>query len=120
MLIDGPYPWPLKQRIRGRTGHLSNDDTAVLLESLQHDHLAHVVLAHLSEENNTPEKAEQTVRSVLERFRYRDPRGLTGGRQPCAGPWIVRLGLTFIIWSGSLMKSIKVGTRERGFGGDGG
>ena len=65
MLIDGPYPWPLKQRIRGRTGHLSNDDTTVLLESLQHDHLAHVVLAHLSEENNTPEKAIQTVGSVL-------------------------------------------------------
>ena len=65
MLIDGPYPWPLKQRIRGRSGHLSNDDAALLLESLQHDRLAHVILAHLSEENNTPEKARQTVKTVL-------------------------------------------------------
>ncbi len=65
MLIDGPYPWPLKQRIRGRSGHLSNDDTALLLEALQHDRLAHVVLAHLSEENNTPEKARQAVKTVL-------------------------------------------------------
>jgi phosphoribosyl 1,2-cyclic phosphodiesterase len=65
MLIDGPYPWPLKQRIRGRGGHLSNDDAASLLETLQHDRLAHVVLAHLSEENNTPQKARQTIRAVL-------------------------------------------------------
>ena len=65
MLIDGPYPWPLKQRIRGRSGHLSNDDTALLLEVLQHDRLAHVILAHLSEENNTPDKARQAVKTVL-------------------------------------------------------
>lgn len=65
MLIDGPYPWPLKQRIRGRSGHLSNDDTAVLLKALQHDRLAHVILAHLSEENNTPEIAAQAITAVL-------------------------------------------------------
>ncbi len=65
MLIDGPYPWPLKQRIRGRSGHLSNDDTALLLEELLHDRLAHVILAHLSAENNTPEKASRVVKTVL-------------------------------------------------------
>lgn len=65
MLIDGPYPWPLKQRIRGRSGHLSNDDTALLLETLRHDRLAHVILAHLSEENNTPEKVERAVKTAL-------------------------------------------------------
>ena len=65
MLIDGPYPWPLKQRIRGRNGHLSNDDAALLLETLCHDRLAHVILAHLSEENNTPAKAKQTVETVI-------------------------------------------------------
>jgi len=65
MLIDGPYPWPLKQRIRSRSGHLSNDDTASLLETLLHDRLAHVILAHLSEENNTPDIALQTVKAVL-------------------------------------------------------
>lgn len=65
MLIDGPYPWPLKQRIRGRSGHLSNDDAAQLLETLQHDRLAHVILAHLSEENNTADKARRAIASVL-------------------------------------------------------
>ncbi|MBC2711991.1 MAG: MBL fold metallo-hydrolase [Desulfosarcina sp.] len=71
MLIDGPYPWPLKQRIRGRSGHLSNDDTAKLLAELQHDGLTHVVLAHLSEENNTPEKAKNTVEAVLNSSRVK-------------------------------------------------
>lgn len=65
MLIDGPYPWPLKQRIRGRSGHLSNEDAALLLETLQHERLSHVILAHLSEENNTPAIARQTIAAVL-------------------------------------------------------
>ncbi len=65
MLVDGPYPWPLKQRIRGRSGHLSNEDAALLLETLRHDRLAHVILAHLSEENNTPDIARKTVETVL-------------------------------------------------------
>lgn len=65
MLIDGPYPWPLKQRIRGRSGHLSNEDAALFLETLVHDRLSHVILAHLSEENNTPDKAKQTVQMVI-------------------------------------------------------
>lgn len=65
MLIDGPYPWPLKQRIQGRSGHLSNEDTADLLQQILHDRLSHVILAHLSEENNTAEKAIQTVEPVV-------------------------------------------------------
>jgi phosphoribosyl 1,2-cyclic phosphodiesterase len=69
MLVDGPYPWPLKQRIQGRSGHLSNEDTAGLLQEVLHDKLSHVILAHLSEENNTPEKALQTVESVLKQSR---------------------------------------------------
>ena len=57
MLINGPYPWHLKQRVKGRTGHLSNQDTRALLEDIGHHRLQHVILAHLSETNNTPEKA---------------------------------------------------------------
>ena len=57
MLISGPYPWHLKQRVNGRTGHLSNRDSRILLEEIQHHRLQHVILAHLSETNNTPEKA---------------------------------------------------------------
>jgi phosphoribosyl 1,2-cyclic phosphodiesterase len=67
MLTQGPYPWPLKQRIKSRVGHLANEDTHDLLQELQHDRLEHVVLAHLSETNNTPEKAYQAVSPALTR-----------------------------------------------------
>ena len=65
MLIKGPYPWPLKQRIQSRTGHLSNADSRKLLSDLKHEGLQHVVLAHLSETNNTPEKARGEVSQAL-------------------------------------------------------
>jgi phosphoribosyl 1,2-cyclic phosphodiesterase len=57
MLMNGPYPWFLKQRIRSRTGHLANHETGRLLAGILHPGLERVVLAHLSETNNTPEKA---------------------------------------------------------------
>jgi len=67
MLINGPYPWPVKQRIKSRTGHLSNAASKALLNELQHDRLKHVMLAHLSETNNTPKKAVNEVRQALTR-----------------------------------------------------
>ena len=67
MLINGPYPWPVKQRIKSRTGHLSNAASKILLNELQHDDLKHVMLAHLSETNNTPQKAVNEVGRVLTR-----------------------------------------------------
>lgn len=67
MLDTGPYPWPLKQRIKGRTGHLSNTSSKILLEELQHDNLRHVILAHLSEINNTPRLAFEEVAKALTR-----------------------------------------------------
>jgi phosphoribosyl 1,2-cyclic phosphodiesterase len=69
MLETGPYPWPLKQRIRSRLGHLCNEASRDLLAELLHDDLAHVVLAHLSQTNNTPEKAVAAVAPVLNRSR---------------------------------------------------
>jgi phosphoribosyl 1,2-cyclic phosphodiesterase len=57
MLINGPYPWPIKQRIKSRAGHLSNEASKNLLKELQHDRLKYVILAHLSQTNNTPQKA---------------------------------------------------------------
>jgi phosphoribosyl 1,2-cyclic phosphodiesterase len=66
MLIEGPYPWPLKQRIKSRNGHLSNQDSRDLLAEIKHDGLCHVILAHLSETNNTPEKALQTTLQALD------------------------------------------------------
>jgi phosphoribosyl 1,2-cyclic phosphodiesterase len=67
MLINGPYPWPVKQRIKSRTGHLSNEASKTLLNEIQHDGLKHVMLAHLSETNNTPQKAVNEVRQALTR-----------------------------------------------------
>ncbi len=66
MLESGPYPWNLKQRIRSRIGHLSNDETKDLLRELRHDRLEWVVLAHLSEINNTPDKALGVVGEALQ------------------------------------------------------
>lgn len=65
MLMTGKYPYFLKNRIKGREGHLSNDDTAALLPSLLKDNFPTVVLAHLSEENNNPKVAYITVNNVL-------------------------------------------------------
>ena len=68
MLIDGPYPWPLKQRIRSRNGHLSNAAAAELLARIAHPNLRQIVLGHLSEANNAPRIARQTVRDALKAF----------------------------------------------------
>lgn len=65
MLIEGPYPWPLKQRIQSRIGHLSNEDSKKLLCEVKHDGLSWVILAHLSETNNTPQKALSEVGLAL-------------------------------------------------------
>ncbi|MFO7883450.1 MAG: MBL fold metallo-hydrolase [Desulfobacteraceae bacterium] len=65
MLISGPYPWYLKQRVKGRKGHLSNGSTGTLLAEISCSRLHHVILSHLSLENNTPEKALQTISPFL-------------------------------------------------------
>jgi len=57
MLQNGTYPPYLKQRIRSSQGHLDNGEAAAFLKELLHEDLQHVVLAHLSEENNRPEIA---------------------------------------------------------------
>jgi phosphoribosyl 1,2-cyclic phosphodiesterase len=65
MLLSGPYPWHLKQRVAGRTGHLSNDEAASLLRDVVDDSCRAVVLAHLSEHNNTPELARGAAARAL-------------------------------------------------------
>jgi phosphoribosyl 1,2-cyclic phosphodiesterase len=67
MLLDGPYPWSLKQRIRGSHGHLSNEQSAELVVAGASARLRHVVLAHLSEDNNRPELAEEAAHRALDR-----------------------------------------------------
>ncbi|MGE5842645.1 MAG: MBL fold metallo-hydrolase [Deltaproteobacteria bacterium] len=65
MLEEGPYPLELKRRIKGPEGHLSNDQAGGLLKALCHRALSTVVLAHLSETNNHPEKAIQASKQAL-------------------------------------------------------
>ena len=67
MLTNGPYPWPVKQRIKSRTGHLSNEASKSLLKEVQHDRLKYVTLAHLSEINNTPQKALSEISQAITR-----------------------------------------------------
>lgn len=62
MLQVGSYPYYLKQRILGNRGHLSNENSGRLLSRVLHDHLQAVFLGHLSQENNLPELAYETVR----------------------------------------------------------
>ncbi|MDX9872749.1 MAG: MBL fold metallo-hydrolase [Clostridia bacterium] len=69
MLHKGPYPWPLKKRIAGATGHLSNAGAGQALSKIIGERTRNVILAHLSEQNNLPELALETVQSVLEESR---------------------------------------------------
>ena len=65
MLINGPYPWYLKRRIQSASGHLSNEQSKRLLMELQHEGLEHVILAHLSQTNNAPQKVLAEVSEAL-------------------------------------------------------
>lgn len=82
MLRTGPYPEMLQQRIRGGRGHLSNVQAGMLTASLAHPGLRGVVLLHLSESNNTPALAAETVRSALRRAGRRVPVRAAAGRVP--------------------------------------
>lgn len=66
MLRQGSYPWHLKRRIMSNRGHLSNVDAGWTLARLARKKHTKVFLAHLSQENNRPDIAEQTVRGILE------------------------------------------------------
>jgi len=57
MLENGRYPFHLKKRISGDNGHLSNKEAYELFESHRSDFMSHLLLSHLSKENNTPELA---------------------------------------------------------------
>lgn len=65
MLRNGPYPYWLIQRIRGEGGHLSNQDCAAVLPHLLEAGATRIVLAHLSEHNNTPKLALECAANVL-------------------------------------------------------
>lgn len=62
MLETGPYPYYLKRRILGDSGHLSNENAGRLLNHILHDKLKHIILGHLSKENNYEALAYETVK----------------------------------------------------------
>ncbi|HMJ49054.1 MAG TPA: MBL fold metallo-hydrolase [Burkholderiales bacterium] len=83
MLKNGSYPAPLKRRIAGRFGHLSNDDAATLLASLDCSRLQHLFAAHLSQYNNTP----QLARAALSRVLNCEPDGVGIADQQSGFAW---------------------------------
>ncbi len=72
LLRDSGYPQRLKERIAGKFGHLDNMTAAQLLSSIDCSRLTHLVAAHLSKQNNTPELASAALSQALN----------------CAGDWI--------------------------------
>lgn len=65
MLMNGRYPFHLKKRILSDKGHLSNADASYYLSEFIGDKTTNIILAHLSDDNNTYEKAEETLKGVL-------------------------------------------------------
>ena len=65
MLTNGLYPEYLKNRIRANNGHLDNVDAAEFLADIYNKHLKYIFLCHLSKDNNTPEKARESVTRAL-------------------------------------------------------
>ena len=65
---DSHRPWPVKQRIQSRHGHLSNNAAATVIEELLPGKINRVVLGHLSRDCNTPELAMRTVREALHKI----------------------------------------------------
>jgi phosphoribosyl 1,2-cyclic phosphodiesterase len=86
MLMRGPYPWRLKQRIAGDRGHLSNADAAEGVTELVGDRLAWVVLYHLSKVNNQPAIAEETVGEALAKVGARAELHVSSQTVPL--PWM--------------------------------
>jgi phosphoribosyl 1,2-cyclic phosphodiesterase len=66
MLLDGPYPPHLKQRVGGDWGHLNNQQAVELLRQIDSAALRHLVVAHISEKNNSRERAQSALLSVLD------------------------------------------------------
>ncbi|MDD2543516.1 MAG: MBL fold metallo-hydrolase [Candidatus Cloacimonetes bacterium] len=69
MLMEGPYDWALKMRVKSDTGHLSNDQAVGLLSQILHPGLQTIILAHLSETNNHPQLAFKLMQEYLDSIR---------------------------------------------------
>lgn len=77
MLKNGPYPYPLKRRIMSDIGHLSNEQAAQIIVKLKGSAVKHIVLSHLSEENNTKEIAFDSAVKALNSVGLIEGRDIT-------------------------------------------
>lgn len=85
MVRANPYPDSVKERVLGDHGHLSNEQAAELLRGLDGGQIRDVVLAHLSEKNNTPELALDAAERALAGWRSPRPRlHVAGQDEPTA------------------------------------
>jgi phosphoribosyl 1,2-cyclic phosphodiesterase len=81
---DSHRPWPVKQRIMSRHGHLSNDAAATVIEQLLPGKIERVVLGHLSRDCNTPALASGTVQTLLEKCRRADVEVHCAAQNECS------------------------------------
>lgn len=72
MLEKGRYPYPLKVRIASKNGHLSNADSSAIASQLVASGAERILLAHLSEDNNTPELAFEATKEQLDKHGIRE------------------------------------------------
>lgn len=86
MLVDGGYPWPLKLRIMSDVGHLSNEAVSREVGALADGPLSVLVLAHLSNDNNTPRLAMESASTALAEAGRSDVRILVGKQGEVLGP----------------------------------
>lgn len=73
MLMKGRYPYHIKMRILGDRGHLSNKDSANYLSKFIGNNTKHIILAHLSHENNDPELALNNLKEILKEKNINNP-----------------------------------------------
>jgi len=69
MLASGVYPPSLKQRVGGPWGHLNNSQTALFLDAVDLPRLQHLVIAHISQKNNTLELVQQALAEIVDQVK---------------------------------------------------
>lgn len=87
MLMNGNYPYYLKQRILSDKGHLSNEDASYYLSEFIGDKTKTIVLAHLSDDNNTHELALNTLKEVLKN-KNKKVKNITVAKQKTRTDWM--------------------------------
>lgn len=85
MLLSGNYPFELKQRVNGDKGHLSNAASADYLSKFIGNKTNKIILAHLSSDNNTPEKAMKELQNKLDEEKIIIKKIIIADQKKCTG-----------------------------------